>query len=360
MGVLLPLPGAFRLCPDEVGGVSTTKAGTKPSEPVPETERIPLNGIDQLLLLGLNDRNLRAVEEAFPCRIQVRNGELRISGPPEGVRRAAQVFLHLIDLVQRGQEFDLNDVKRFCQEADGRVEALRELGGTKIYVPGHKRVIQPKTSGQEQYVKALEEEEIVVAIGPAGTGKTYLAVAMAVDALQKKRVRRVVLARPAVEAGEALGFLPGGIYEKVDPYLRPLYDAIGDMLPADWARQALETGVIEIAPLAYMRGRTLNDAFVILDEAQNATTKQMKMFLTRLGPNSKAVITGDTTQIDLEPRTESGLKQIERILKGIEGIAFIYLTERDVIRHRLVQQIIRAYERFEDTQISESETAEDP
>ena len=215
----------------------------------------------------------------------------------------------------------------------------------RIVLPGVRRIIQPKTPGQATYMRLIQENDIVVGIGAAGTGKTYLAVAAAVDALSKKRVRRIVLARPAVEAGESLGFLPGDLQAKVDPYLRPLYDALDDMMPNERVQKALETRIIEIAPLAYMRGRTLADAFVILDEAQNATGAQMKMFLTRLGVNSKAVITGDKTQIDLPAREQSGLIQIERILDGVEGIAFHYLTESDVIRHRLVRDIIKAYAR---------------
>ena len=204
-------------------------------------------------------------------------------------------------------------------------------------------MIGPKSAGQRDYLQLIAQNDIVVGIGPAGTGKTYLAVAAAVDALARKRVRRIVLARPAVEAGESLGFLPGDVHEKVDPYLRPLYDALEDMMPRDRVQKAIESRTIEIAPLAYMRGRTLSDAFVILDEAQNATGMQMKMFLTRLGVNSRAVITGDKTQIDLANREDSGLLQIERILPGIDGIGFCYLTETDVVRHRLVRDIIRAY-----------------
>jgi phosphate starvation-inducible PhoH-like protein len=206
-------------------------------------------------------------------------------------------------------------------------------------------VIVPKSDGQRRYIEAIQEYDVVIGIGPAGTGKTYLAVACAVDALYKKRVRRIILARPAVEAGENLGFLPGDLQEKVDPYLRPLYDALEDMMPQDRVRRALEDSTIEIAPLAYMRGRTLSDAFVILDEAQNATTAQMKMFLTRLGLNSRVVITGDKTQIDLPRREDSGLLEVERILTGIEGISLLYLDANDVIRHRLVKDIIKAYER---------------
>jgi len=216
-------------------------------------------------------------------------------------------------------------------------------GEYKIILPGLRRVIQAKTTGQREYLRAIAQHDIVIGIGPAGTGKTYLAVAAAVDALARKRVRRIVLARPAVEAGENLGFLPGDLHEKVDPYLRPLYDALEDMMPHDRVHKAIESRIIEIAPLAYMRGRTLSDAFVILDEAQNATGMQMKMFLTRLGVDSRAVITGDKTQIDLANREDSGLLQVERILPGIEGIGFCYLGDGDVVRHRLVRDIIRAY-----------------
>jgi phosphate starvation-inducible protein PhoH and related proteins len=213
----------------------------------------------------------------------------------------------------------------------------------KIVLPGLRKAIVAKTQGQRDYLQAIANHDIVVGVGPAGTGKTYLAVAKAVEALARKRVKRIILARPAVEAGESLGFLPGDLQAKVDPYLRPLYDALEDMMPHDRVQKALETRVIEIAPLAYMRGRTLADAFIILDEAQNATGAQMKMFLTRLGVNSKAVITGDKTQIDLPKREDSGLVQVERILPGIEGISFQYLSDADVVRHRLVRDIIRAY-----------------
>src|SRR5205085_7106135 len=217
------------------------------------------------------------------------------------------------------------------------------FGGPRLALPGVRKVIEPKTIGQGDYLRKIMDLDIVVGIGPAGTGKTYLAMAAAVDALTRKRVRRIVLARPAVEAGESLGFLPGDMQAKVDPYLRPLYDALDEMMPQERVQKALETRTIEIAPLAFMRGRTLGDAFVILDEAQNATNLQMKMFLTRLGVNSKIVITGDKTQIDLPNRSDSGLMQVERILTDIEGISFHYFTDADVVRHRLVRDIIRAY-----------------
>jgi phosphate starvation-inducible protein PhoH and related proteins len=259
------------------------------------------------------------------------------------------VAQHMIDLARAGTPFATDDIERFAesvQSTEGGPARLTE--GGRIVVPGAKKAIAPKTEGQRQYLEAIDRNDIVIGVGPAGTGKTYLAVAMAVDALFRKRVKRIVLARPAVEAGENLGFLPGDLQDKVDPYLRPLYDALEDMMPGERMKRALETRAIEIAPLAYMRGRTLNDSFVILDEAQNATGLQMKMFLTRLGVNSKAVITGDRTQIDLPRHTESGLVQVERVLKGIEGIEFVYMQATDVVRHRLVKEIIRAYQVAED------------
>jgi phosphate starvation-inducible PhoH-like protein len=243
--------------------------------------------------------------------------------------------------------FDTPDIARFADGLDalGPAGIVQPDDDVRIAIPGSRKVIVPKSEGQRRYLQTILVNDVVIGIGPAGTGKTYLAVAAAVDALYKKRVRRIILARPAVEAGENLGFLPGDLQEKVDPYLRPLYDALEDMMPQDRVRRALEDTTIEIAPLAYMRGRTLSDAFVILDEAQNATTAQMKMFLTRLGLNSRVVITGDKTQIDLPRRSDSGLLEVERILSGIEGIAMVYLDAKDVIRHRLVKDIIKAYER---------------
>ncbi len=315
-----------------------------PTETSAARRAIPLGGVDQLTLLGTNDQNLKRVEGLTGTRLVVRGGELRIQGEPGSVARAAALVEHLIELVQTGAGFEVQDLERLVTELDESGGAsLREIEAGRVRVRGTQKIIKSKTRGQERYLSAMMDNDIVVGIGPAGTGKTYLAVAMAIDALHRKLVRRIVLARPAVEAGETLGFLPGDLQEKVDPYLRPLYDALEDMLPPEKVRRFLETRVIEIAPLAYMRGRTLADAFVILDEAQNATTSQMKMFLTRLGVNSRAVVTGDKTQIDLLPQAESGLLQIERILKGIEGIEFVYLSGRDVIRHALVRKILAAY-----------------
>lgn len=249
---------------------------------------------------------------------------------------------------REGFDLKAEDLRLALRSASpGSVPSLKELFANNIVVASKKRFIIPKTEVQRKYVEAIKGNDIVIGIGPAGTGKTYLAMAMAISSLLKKEVSRIVLARPAVEAGEKLGFLPGDIYEKVNPYLRPLYDALFDMMDAEKAGKLIEKGIIEIAPLAFMRGRTLNDSFIILDEAQNTTSEQMKMYLTRLGFNSKTVITGDTTQIDLPHGKVSGLVEIENILRDIEGIKFIYFTERDVVRHRLVQEIVKAYERYE-------------
>jgi phosphate starvation-inducible protein PhoH and related proteins len=304
--------------------------------------RISAEGADPLLFAGVNDANLQELQRTLGVRIMFRGDAVTISGPGEQVERALPIVQGLLDLARMGESVTPDDVYRLA--ADAPTAEMPAAGSDgKIVLPGLRRAIAPKTQGQRDYLQAITNHEIVVSIGPAGTGKTYLAVAKAVEALARKRVRRIILARPAVEAGESLGFLPGDLQAKVDPYLRPLYDALEDMMPHDRVQRALETRTIEIAPLAYMRGRTLADAFIILDEAQNATGAQMKMFLTRLGVNSRTVVTGDKTQIDLPRREESGLVQIERLLPGIEGIAFCYLHETDVVRHRLVREIIRAY-----------------
>ena len=307
------------------------------------THRVSAEGVDPLALAGVNDGNLIELAKLLGVRVSLRGDTLTLQGAVTAVERAAQVAEALVDLARMGDQLEVTDVERVVGEGARGTLGAPATGEYKIILPGLRRVIQAKTPGQREYLQAIAQHDIVVGIGPAGTGKTYLAVAAAVDALSRKRVRRIVLARPAVEAGESLGFLPGDLQEKVDPYLRPLYDALEDMMPRDRVQKAIDGRVIEIAPLAYMRGRTLGDAFVILDEAQNATGMQMKMFLTRLGVNSRAVITGDKTQIDLSNREDSGLLQIERILPGIEGVAFCYLTETDVVRHRLVRDIIRAY-----------------
>jgi phosphate starvation-inducible PhoH-like protein len=305
-------------------------------------QRLSAEGADPLLFAGVNDANLLELQRTLGVRITFRGDAVSVAGPPEQVERATLVVQGLLDLARMGEPVTPDDVYRLAAEGPPP-ELAAPPGDGKIVLPGLRRAIVPKTQGQRDYLQAIGTHDIVVSIGPAGTGKTYLAVAKAVEALARKRLKRIILARPAVEAGESLGFLPGDLQAKVDPYLRPLYDALEDMMPHDRVQRALESRTIEIAPLAYMRGRTLADAFIILDEAQNATGAQMKMFLTRLGVNSKTVVTGDKTQIDLPKREESGLVQIERILPGVDGIAFCYLNETDVVRHRLVREIIRAY-----------------
>ncbi|MDE0899395.1 MAG: PhoH family protein [Longimicrobiales bacterium] len=312
--------------------------------------RLDTEGADPLMLAGVNDRNMHELNRLFSVRVVIRGNHLILSGELPSVERAVPVAQHMVELARLRAPFDTPDIARFAEGvnalgADGIVHPDDEV---RIALPGSRKLIVPKSDGQRSYIQSIQSNDVVIGIGPAGTGKTYLAVAAAVDALYKKRVKRIVLARPAVEAGENLGFLPGDLQEKVDPYLRPLYDALEDMIPLDRVRRALEDQTIEIAPLAYMRGRTLSDAFVILDEAQNATRAQMKMFLTRLGLNSRVVITGDTTQIDLPRKSDSGLLEVEQILGGIDGIEFAYLDAKDVIRHRLVKDIIRAYERGDD------------
>jgi phosphate starvation-inducible PhoH-like protein len=307
------------------------------------TQKLSTEGADMLTLAGVNDGNLVELSRLGGVKVALRGDTMSISGPSELVTRASDIARRMIDRARQRMELTPDDVLRLSEDDGGRDGDGVPAGDGRIALPGVRKLIQAKTSGQAEYLQKIAENDIVVGIGPAGTGKSYLAVAAAVDALTRKRVRRIILARPAVEAGESLGFLPGDMQAKVDPYLRPLYDALDEMMPPERVQKALETRVIEIAPLAFMRGRTLGDAFVILDEAQNATAMQMKMFLTRLGVNSQIVITGDKTQIDLPKREESGLMQVERILPGIEGIAFHYFTDVDVVRHRLVRDIIKAY-----------------
>jgi len=305
-------------------------------------QQLTTEGADPLLLTGVNDATLLEVQRTLGVRATLRGDTLTLTGSPDLVRRAVPVLEGLIERARLGEPVQPEDVVQFTRGGD-MPPAEPDDPGSRIAFPGLKRPIVARTEGQQAYLRAIAANDIVVGIGPAGTGKTYLAVAKAVEALTRKRVRRIILARPAVEAGESLGFLPGDLQAKVDPYLRPLYDALDDMMPYDRIQRAIESRTIEIAPLAYMRGRTLSDAFIILDEAQNATTAQMKMFLTRLGVGSRVVVTGDKTQIDLRVREESGLLQVERILPGIDGLAFIYLSEHDVVRHRIVRDIIRAY-----------------
>ena len=309
--------------------------------------RLDAEGVDPLMLTGVTDGNLQELTRLFGIRVVMRGDHLILSGSLESVERAVPVIQHMIELSRLRAPFDVPDIGRFADGSDvpGAEGSVHPVDEIRIAIPGSRRVIVPKSDGQRSYVQSINSNDIVISIGPAGTGKTYLAVACGLDALYKKRVRRIILVRPAVEAGENLGFLPGDLQEKVDPYLRPLYDALEHMMPPDRMRRALEESTIEIAPLAYMRGRTLSDAFVILDEAQNATTAQMKMFLTRLGLNSQVVITGDKTQIDLPRKADSGLLEVERILRDIDGISIVYLDSKDVIRHRLVKEIINAYAR---------------
>jgi phosphate starvation-inducible PhoH-like protein len=309
--------------------------------------RLEAEGADQLMLAGVNDAYLSALARLGNVRVVLRGEYLVLSGPADAVEASVPIARQMIRRARLRKAFDADDIERFFGESAELVgaggEPLADGGEDSIILPGVHKVVLTKSEGQREYVRAIRDHDIAVGIGPAGTGKTYLAVAMAVDALYRKRVRRIILTRPAVEAGEALGFLPGDIREKVDPYLRPLYDALEDMIPLERVDRAIQDHSIEVAPLAYMRGRTLSDAFLILDEAQNTTTAQMKMFLTRLGLNSKTVITGDKTQIDLPRDQDSGLLEIEHILRGVEGIAFSYLDKADVVRHRLVKDIIDAY-----------------
>ncbi|MEJ2666855.1 MAG: PhoH family protein [Deinococcales bacterium] len=297
---------------------------------------------EALSLFGQNDENLRLLRARLSATVVARGDELRLSGDEHAVEEAARTFQSLIETIRSGGRLSLTELEYSDLDALASPAEAGEAGVDEaVHLPGRAR---PKTAGQRRYVAAIVDSPIVFGIGPAGTGKTYLAVAMAVEALTQRRVKRMILTRPAVEAGERLGFLPGDLQAKIDPYLRPLYDALYDMLPADRVEKLLELGTIEVAPLAFMRGRTLNDAFIILDEAQNTTPEQMKMFLTRMGFNSKVVVTGDTTQTDLPGGVQSGLSTAASILQGIQGIDFITFSKADVVRHPLVAQIIRAYE----------------
>lgn len=300
------------------------------------------------MLFGLRDQNIHLIEKEFKVKITLRGEHLKLSGTAIAIKKASGVIEHILSGMRSGQvELGASDLhslihkfKSNSKSANSEIvedmNISRQLGTKQI---------SPRTKGQREYAEAIKNNDIVFGMGPAGTGKTYLAMACAVEALKKQDVRRIILTRPAIEAGESLGFLPGDMYEKISPYLRPLYDALYDMMDAERIEKYLETGIIEVAPLAYMRGRTLNDAFIILDEAQNCTAEQMKMFLTRLGFDSKAVITGDMTQSDLPEGKPIGLLQAQEILKDIEGIKFIYLTGSDVVRHALVQSIIEAYDK---------------
>ncbi len=304
--------------------------------------------VDPHRLFGNYDAHLKMIEDAFGIRISARGNEVFLNGPAETVRQAQCVLTNLSSLVSEGVPIRQDDVEYAIRTVREEPDVpAGELFSDRIPIASKKRFVIPKTAVQKEYVDAIKKHDVVIGIGPAGTGKTYLSMAMAVSALARREVSRIILARPAVEAGERLGFLPGDLQAKVNPYLRPLYDALYDMMEVEQANRLVERGEIEIAPLAYMRGRTLNDAFIILDEAQNATSEQMKMFSTRLGFNSKAVVTGDITQVDLPTERKSGLIEIQEILGDISGIRFVYFSEKDVVRHQLVQEIIKAYERYE-------------
>jgi phosphate starvation-inducible PhoH-like protein len=314
----------------------------------PTPPRIPrAPAVDRGALLGRNDENLRLLESELALRIVARGHEITLRGDERRVARGAQIVEELVARLGAGLPAQATDVRAALRVlTDDENADLKSIFLDAIPVPSRKKQITPKTQNQKRYVEAIRAHDIVVGIGPAGTGKSYLAMAMAVSALTRREVSRIILTRPAVEAGERLGFLPGDMYEKVHPYLRPLYDALYDMMEPEKAATMTEKGAIEIAPLAYMRGRTLNDAFIVLDEAQNTTSEQMKMFLTRLGFNSRMVITGDITQVDLPSSRASGLIEIQSVLKHIEGIRFVYFTEKDVVRHELVSEIVRAYDEW--------------
>jgi len=307
------------------------------------------NAISMVAVVGPHDDNLRVIEAAFPfVNITVRGNEITLRGPHSDCAKLENLFNEMMVVIRSGNILNVDAVNRAIEMLEhDPVDHPAEVMSLNI-VSNRGRTIRPKTANQKRYVDAIEDHTITFGIGPAGTGKTYLAMAMAVAALQAKKINRIILTRPAVEAGENLGFLPGTLSEKIDPYLRPLFDALHDMIDIDTVPRLMQSGIIEVAPLAYMRGRTLNDAFVILDEAQNTTPEQMKMFLTRLGFGSKMVITGDVTQIDLPNSQKSGLKVVRDILQEIDDIAFLELTAEDVVRHRLIGDIVKAYDKFDE------------
>ena len=313
-------------------------------------QTISVDRLEQAVsLFGSFDENIRLVEREYGVNVISRGSDLKVTGEAENVSRAVRAIGGLLTLINRGESLSEQNVRYVLSLVEeGSEDKLQALTADCICITSRGKPVKPKTLGQKRYIEAINQNTIVLGVGPAGTGKTYLAVAMAVTAFRAKEVNRIILTRPVVEAGEKLGFLPGDLQHKVDPYLRPLYDALFDMLGAENFQKFQERGNIEVAPLAYMRGRTLDDSFIILDEAQNTTTEQMKMFLTRLGFNSKIVVTGDITQVDLPDGKRSGLVEVMRILKGIEGIATVSFNEKDVVRHRLVQDIIKAYEKHEE------------
>ncbi len=313
-------------------------------------QRISIERLEQAInLFGSFDENIRLIESEFHVTVANREGELRVNGEPEDTMLACKALSALLTLSNRGEAINEQNVRYVIGLArSGQEEKIGELTQDVICISAKGRPIKPKTIGQKEYVDSISQNTVTIGVGPAGTGKTYLAVAAAVAAFRERKINRIILTRPAVEAGERLGFLPGDLQSKVDPYLRPLYDALFDMLGAETYQKYLERGNIEVAPLAYMRGRTLDDSFIILDEAQNTSCEQMKMFLTRMGFGSKMVITGDATQIDLPADKLSGLEQAVRVLKNVEGIGICELTDQDVVRHVMVQRIIKAYADYED------------
>ena len=308
-----------------------------------------VDGVDQLMaLFGVRDENVETIRRELNVEIFAHGNEITLSGEEEKVRQARAVLERLLGIVARGESIDKTRIRYAVELAgEGNADRIDEIMRDVIAITYRGRQVKCKTLGQKQYVEAIKANTCTFAVGPAGTGKTYLAIAMAVVALKNKDVERIILTRPAVEAGEKLGFLPGDLQQKVDPYLRPLYDALNDMMGAESYQRMLERGAVEVAPLAYMRGRTLNDAFIILDEAQNTTSEQMKMFLTRMGMGSKMIITGDVTQIDLPAGRKSGLVEALEVLKGVEDIGMVRLSHRDVVRHELVQAIVKAYEKHD-------------
>jgi phosphate starvation-inducible PhoH-like protein len=319
------------------------------SESLAEARVAVENVNDIAFLFGNRDENVKYIEEEFKVKILTREGDIAILGEQKNTEAVQNLFYQLMSMLNKGNRFTISDIKYLARMTkDGEAEKITDLYDDLICHTHRGKPIKPKTIGQKIYTQAISRNDIVFCIGPAGTGKTYLAMAMAVTEFKKRAVNRIILTRPAVEAGEKLGFLPGDLQDKVDPYLRPLYDALYDILGIDSFRRLMEKGLIEVAPLAYMRGRTLDDSFIILDEAQNTTSEQMKMFLTRLGFGSKAVVTGDITQADLPKGMNSGLEEVQQILKNVKGLEFVYLSERDVIRHEVVQRIIKAYKKFEE------------
>lgn len=317
--------------------------------------KLKAEGVDMVRLLGLNDANLQVLEHRYDAHITVRGEQMTFQGDQQQVDELEKIFKELIYILNKNGSISINDVETVIDliKVNGEPAVPKniaeQVGGDEletVVLFTRNGIIRAKTPGQREYIRQIKRNDIVFAIGPAGTGKTYLAVSMAVAALKNREIMKIMLARPAVEAGESLGFLPGDLKDKVDPYLRPLYDALDDMIPPDKLKTYVERRVIEVVPLAYMRGRTLNNAYVILDEAQNASSMQMKMFLTRLGANSKAIITGDITQIDLPMKTTSGLVQIQEVLQKIDGIQFCYFDRNDVVRHKLVKDIIDAYDKY--------------